>query len=103
MKKLIRLAPYALSVLCLALIWTACSKNTSTPGNLVLPNDTTAIPPAKPVVTAVTLITYKPWVYDTSGIDNDTDGMIDAGDIGDPGSGRGALILTCQRDDSYTF
>jgi hypothetical protein len=106
MKRLIRAAPYALFVLCLALIWTACSKNASNPG-VIPPTDTTnhvtlppPPPPPPPAVTAATLLSYKAWLYDTSGVDNNKDNVID---LGDPGSGPTSAIKLCQRDDSYTF
>jgi hypothetical protein len=88
MKSLIRLSHYIPALLLVVVIAIACSKNSNNNNTTTKPDSTTATNPS--------LITSKPWTYDTSGLDTNNDGIIDIG-------GDTTVVHLCERDDIYTF
>ncbi len=77
-----------LSALSLSILWTACSKNTSLETNPALTDTVKA--------STVNLLTLSAWKYDTSGYDNNKDGILD-------GAADSVVVPFCERDDAYTF
>jgi hypothetical protein len=78
MRKTRWILPCAIALASLT-IWTACKKNTSS-------SNTSS---------RTTLITEASWKFDSSGIDQNKDGIIDVVDT--------TSILPCQKDNTYTF
>jgi hypothetical protein len=80
MKKVPVLIPFALAILFFVLPFVACKKNGSSGSN-------------GPSAT-VKLITQATWKFDTSGVDQNHDGIPEIGDTS---------IKPCEKDNTYTF
>lgn len=78
MRKNVWIVPCSIAALASLTIWTACKKSSSSSDN----------------TSRTTLITEASWKFDSAGVDQNKDGIIDVLDT---------TLLSCQKDNTYTF